>query len=350
MQGVRPSSQNASQFDPRPKTGGFLKIKSFAKLNLFLDVVSKRDDGYHNIASVMQSVDLCDELFFSVPGAKKNVPHNFEPEKKEEALKDVSHLFKPENKELAMKEVSHSEFNVNGTVFSFATDSNEVPIDDSNLIVRAAKVMVSEYGIKNPFEIRLKKHIPVGAGLGGGSSNCAAVLHGINTLFDLKVPQNELTDIGITLGADVPFCLTGGTCLAEGIGEKLTPLAPHPDCFILIAHPNIHVSTKEIFDSLEASDFYGGKSKLSQIFDGLSNNELTKVALSLYNVFTDLTTKKVPQVGSMLAVLKSGGALAASMTGTGSAVFGYFTDIENAQVNAEELKKIGRVFVTRPLR
>ena len=304
MQGVPPSSQNVSLY-PRPTTGGFLKIKSYAKLNLFLDVINRRADGYHNIVSVMQSVDLYDEL-----------------------------------------EIKTTE----NPGFSFVTDSDEVPKDESNLVVKAAKIMISRYGIKEPFEIRLKKNIPVGAGLGGGSGNCASVLHGINVFFNLNIPHDELLGIGRSLGADVPFCLTGGTCLAEGIGEKLTPLDPHPDCLIVIAYPNTQVSTKEIFASLAPPDFSLGEKNLEHICSGLSNNELTKVALSLYNVFTDLTVKKVPRAGQLLTVFRNGGAIGESMTGTGSAVFGYFTKSETAQSTAEDLKRLGSVFITRPVK
>ena len=303
MQGVRPSSQNVRMY-PRPITGGFLKIKSYAKLNLFLDVVSKRADGYHNIVSVMQSVDLCDEIEF---------------------------------------------YKTRGTGFTFITDGEEIPKGESNLVCRAARAMIVGCGIKESFEIRLIKRIPVGAGLGGGSGNCAATLHGINSLFDLNISGDELLQIGMKLGADVPFCLTGGTCLAEGIGEKLTPLERHPDCHIVIAHPNVHVSTKEMFLGLKDSVFCGGKKKLASLLSGLSNNDLTKVALSFYNVFADLTIEKVPEVGLMLTLLESGGALGSSMTGTGSAVFGYFVDRQAALCAAEKLKKIGRVFLARPI-
>ena len=309
---MRPSSLRDScktgskvlEFDPRPITGGFFEIKAYAKLNLFLDVLEKRPDGYHDIVSVMQSIDLHDDLKIYRTG--------------------------------------------NAQGFIFFTNSDEVPNDDSNLVARAAKLLIDEYKIKESLVITLTKRIPVGAGLAGGSADCAATLKGIDRLLKLNIPFDELQDIAASLGADVPFCLVGGTCLAGGIGEKLTQLSPHPECSILLAFPGIHVSTKKIFEKLCVSSRNQNKKKLENILSSLRNNELTEVALSLYNVFTDLTSREFPVVGTLITKLNTCGAIGASMTGTGSAVFGYFARETDAIKAQQALEGETKTYLVKP--
>ena len=310
---MRPNSQNANlqsgfvtlSNNPRPISGGFLKLHSFAKINVFLDVIGKRQDGYHNIVSVMQTIDLHDDLVF---------------------------------------------FKTNSTEsFTLTSDSKEIPNDESNLITRAAMLMIKEYNINQPFEINLTKRIPAGAGLGGGSSNCAAALHGINQLFNLNITKPELESIGVALGADVPFCINGGSCMAEGIGEKLTALGSHPDCFIIIVFPGLHVPTKTIFSELGSNNWNKGRGKLQNILRGFLFNDLTSVAFSLYNIFTDITGAKHLEIKELIQKLKKHGALGASMTGTGSAVFGYFNDIQTAKKAIDNLNPMDKVFIAKPV-
>ena len=304
---MRPSSQRDSgdiTVYPRPFSGGFLEIKAYAKINLFLDVVGKRPDGYHDILSIMQTVSLHDELMIRKTKEKSG--------------------------------------------FNFCTDSKEVPSDESNLVARAARLMIKEYKISGSFEIFLTKRIPVGAGLAGGSADCGAALVGIDRLFNLNVPPDELRCLARGLGADVPFCMTRGTCLARGVGNKLTPLSPHPDCAIVIVYPHIHVSTKEIFEKLEAGAKKQNK-KLENMIISLRNKDLTGIANSLYNVFTDLTGGEFPIVKKMVGKLKTHGAIGASMTGTGSAVFGYFLDESDALAAMEALAVDARTFLVKPI-
>ena len=309
---MRPSSLRDSgvsgsevlQSNPRPISGGFLEIRAYAKLNLFLDVVGKRPDGYHEIVSVMQTIDLHDELKICKTGK--------------------THGFK------------------------LLTNSDEVPDDESNLVARAAKLMMDEYNIKEALEITLTKHIPVGAGLAGGSADCAATIKGIDEVLNLRIPFDELQGIAASLGADVPFCMVGGTCLAVGIGEKLTTLASHPEVAIVLAFPGIHVSTKELFGKLCMNTQKQNKTKLENILSSLGNNELTEVALSLYNVFTELTSREFPVVGKLIKKLNACGAIGASMTGTGSAVFGYFACESMAMKAQKALEGETKTFLVKP--
>lgn len=300
MRVVRPSSQNVSHFplaqsaqgynpplkNPRPIAGGFVQMQAFAKINLFLDVVGKREDGYHNIVSVMQSVDLCDDLLISA------IPEGIQ----------------------------------------LSCDNPALPTDEKNLIVKAAKALISEFAIPHGFRIELTKRIPLGAGLAGGSSDCAATLHGINKLCGLNIPFPRLLEIGKSLGADVPFCLTGGTALTEGIGEKITPLQAHPSCFILIVCPKIHVSTGEIFSRLSAYETASPK----KILNAISKKNLQQISTSFYNIFTPITSALHTEISDLIFQLKKLGAMNAEMSGTGSSVFAYFNN-EKSALNALDI-------------
>lgn len=173
-------------------------LKSYGKINLGLDVVKRRPDGYHEVRMIMQTVGLCDTL-------------TMKKQKKDE--------------------------------ITMRCDLSFLPTDQKNLVYQAAALMKEKYGISTGVEIDLRKRIPVAAGMAGGSSNCAAAIKGMSQMFDLKLSKEEMCEIGVSLGADVPYCIWGGTALAEGIGEKLTKMPPMPDCWILIAKPGISVST-----------------------------------------------------------------------------------------------------------
>ena len=274
--------------NPRPGAGGFVNLQAHAKINLYLDVVGKRPDGYHDIVSVMQSVGLCDDLHISCNGTQQ---------------------------------------------LSMTCSDPSLPTDETNLVVMAARLLIDKYKIQHPVHIELTKRVPVGAGLAGGSSDCAATLRGINELFQLNISMDELVEIGRTLGADVPFCLMGGTALAQGIGERLTPLPPHPPCHIVLAMPGIHVATAEVYARLNlvkksiaghTSDTRG----LSSLKNALANGDVSRIAASFYNAFTPITAGMHPEISDILTEFRVCGALGASMSGTGSAVFAYF-DNEN---------------------
>jgi 4-diphosphocytidyl-2-C-methyl-D-erythritol kinase len=277
-------------------------MQAFAKINLFLDVVRRRPDGYHDIVSVMQSVSLCDDLRIEwLPGENSRVQ-----------------LF---------------------------CDEPGLAVDESNLVVRAAMVLIREYGICGEFRIFLTKRVPLGAGLAGGSSDCAATLHGINKLCNLNIPFTRLLEIGKSLGADVPFCLTGGTALTEGIGEKITPLTPHPPCFILIVCPKIHISTAEIFAQLGT---LSPNPAISDTLHAISKKNLQQIATSFYNIFTPLSSATHPTIPSIINQLLSLGALGAQMSGTGSAVYAYFQSKNTANKALSIMKSKHNAFLTSP--
>ena len=310
---MRHNSQNVSaslqgRFSKNPRSGGFcqsaggfVEIKAYAKINLFLEVAGKRQDGYHNLISVMQRLDLHDTLC-----------------------------------------ISHGE---NGV--SLETNMPGLATGDNNLVIKAAKLLMQECGINQPLHIKLQKKIPMGAGLGGGSSNAAATLHGLNQRFGLDIPLSDLLKMGQILGADVPFCLLGGTALAEGIGEKLTPLNPHPHCYIVLACPPIHVSTKEIFQKLKNYSTENSGSFLKTY----ESNDISLIAKKLFNAFTSVTAKMHPLINTLISDLQNNGALGAGMTGTGSTVFAYFNNEHNAQKACnilEQHHKDTKFFVTQP--
>ena len=286
--------------NPRPAAGGFVKIQAYAKINLYLDVIGRRDDGYHNIVSVMQSLSLCDDLAITDEVVVGGIPQE------------------------------------QGEVYLTCTDPT-LPVDDSNLIVKAAKLLIHEYEIKQNIHIHLTKRIPVGAGLAGGSSNCAATLRGVNELFQLNIPKGKLMEYGASLGADVPFCLTGGTALAEGIGEKITPLPHHPNCYIVVVCPNIHVATATAYSRLDAvKNRPPGQDKTS-LMTALAAQDVSQIAANFFNIFTFVTADMHPEISQIIRELKALGALGAEMSGTGSAVFGYFGDKNKAQAACDKI-------------
>ena len=185
------------------------RIKAYAKINLGLDVVRRLENGYHEVKMVMQTVGIYDVLDF--------------------------------------------QRTAGGIVIT--TDSGELPTNEDNLIYKAAKLMIEKYHITEGVKIHLEKHIPIAAGMAGGSTDAAATLKGMNRLFDLGCTLKDLMELGVNIGADVPYCVMGGTALAEGIGEKLTPLAPAPDCYVLVAKPDINVSTKYVLETVTVSAY-----------------------------------------------------------------------------------------------
>ena len=313
--------------NPRPIVGGFVTVHAHAKINLYLDVLERREDGYHDIVSVMQSLGLCDDLMIMV------------------------------------KAVVDAEAAV-----TLACNDPTLPTNENNLVVKAAMLLVREYSIRDPIHIELTKRIPAGAGLGGGSSDCAATLHGINKLFGLNIPMDKLMEYGKSLGADVPFCLMAGagtcTALAEGIGEKLTPLPPHPDCYIVLVCPGIHVSTAEAYALLqspipvdESLKQYIAPSRvvaegqvLADLMVALSAGDVSGIAANFFNIFTLVTATKHPEILHIIHKLQDLGALGASMSGTGSAVFAYFDNKNNAQAACNRFQNAFLTHIFNPER
>lgn len=280
--------------------------KAYAKINLGLDVLRRREDGYHEVRMIMQSVGLYDTLTFT----------------------------------------RHEEAGI-----AVVTDKEELPGDESNLIYKAAKLLMDTYGIRQGVHIALEKRIPMAAGMAGGSTDAAAVFHGMNEMFSLGLSIEEMCVLAVRIGADVPYCIKGGTALAEGIGEILSDLPGMPDCFLLIAKPDIDVSTKFVYENLHA-DCLEYHPDIDGMVDALNNKDLGSVAERLGNVLETVTVKKYPQVEEIKDFMKAQGTLNALMSGSGPTVFGIYDSKERAYEAQEALERAGlakQVFVTVPV-
>ena len=279
-----------------------IALKALAKINLGLDVLGRRENGYHDVRMVMQTIYLYDNVTI---------------EKTEESgIQLECNLF-------------------------------YLPVDESNIAYKAAKLLMDEFDIKEGVRIVLDKHIPVAAGLAGGSANAAAVLVGMNRLFSLGLSQQELMDRGVSLGADVPYCVMRGTVLAEGIGEILTPLPPLPKCCVLIAKPGISVSTKTVYEKLDSQEITDHPD-IDGILEGLDEQDLQKVVSSMGNVLENVTIGDYPIIEEIKCVMKEEGALNAMMSGSGPTVFGIFDDrskAKQAQKRIRELQIAKQVYI-----
>lgn len=257
-----------------------IKLKALGKINLGLDVLGRRPNGYHDVRMVMQTVYLYDQI-----------------------------LLEKTDKE----------------GISLETNLFYLPVNENNLAYRAAKMLIDEFAIKEGVHISLEKHIPVAAGMAGGSSNAAAVLYGMNRLFQLGLTDQELMDRGVQLGADVPYCIMRGTVLAEGIGEKLTSLPAMPKCHVLLAKPPISVSTQKVYEKLDAQEVTKHPD-IDGILLGLQTGDLKKITSSMGNVLENVTITEYPQIERIKDVMKEEGALNAMMSGSGPTVFGIYDD------------------------
>lgn len=282
-----------------------IKLFAKAKINLALDVVERLDNGYHNLEMIMQTIGLSDTI-----------------EIKKTFTNDIK----------------------------LKTNVYWLPTDYTNLVYKAAKYLKDEYNIKYGIHIELNKKIPSCAGLGGGSADCAATLIGIRNLFGLKISNNKLLDISKNFGADVPFCLKRGTCLAEGIGEKLTPLNKMPNCYILVVKPNINISTSVIFENLDLSKIKE-RPDIEKIIYYIDKNDIEGVSKNLCNVLESVSIEKYPIIKQIKENMLENGALGSLMSGSGSAVFGIFKNKKQmaiAKNNIERTLNIKEVFTTKP--
>ena len=257
-----------------------IKLKALGKINLGLDVLGRRPNGYHDVRMVMQTVYLYDQIL----------------------------LEKTDKEGISLK-----------------PNLFYVPVNENNLAYRAAKMLIDEFTIKEGVHISLEKHIPVAAGMAGGSSNAAAVLYGMNRLFQLGLTDQELMERGVKLGADVPYCIMRGTVLAEGIGEELTPLPAMPKCHVLLAKPPISVSTQKVYEKLDAQEVTKHPD-IDGILLGLQTGDLKKITSSMGNVLENVTITEYPQIERIKDVMKEEGALNAMMRGSGPTVFGIYDD------------------------
>lgn len=278
------------------------QIKAYAKINLGLDVVGRLENGYHQVRMIMQTVGIYDRLTFAAG---------------ESGIRIV-------------------------------TDSGELPTGPDNLIYRAAVLLLETCGVEAGVDIRLEKHIPIAAGMAGGSSDAAATLQGLNDLFALGLTQERLRQLGVRIGADVPYCIMGGTALAEGIGEVLTPLPPAPRCTVLVAKPDLQVSTKYVYEHLDAGESWQHPD-IDGMRSAIESGSLPGVVSRLGNVLETVTAGAYSVIGQIKREMLTRGAMGSLMSGSGPTVFGIYGSREQAQDARSRLEETGlarELFVT----
>lgn len=280
-----------------------MEIKAYAKINIALDVVGKRDDGYHLLRMIMQTVDLYDII---------------EIEKISSGIK-------------------------------LKCNKHYVPTDERNLAYKAAKLFMETYSITSGVDINLIKNIPVSAGLAGGSTNAAGVLKLMNKLFDVNADDEVLRTLGLRLGADVPYCISGGTALCEGIGEKITQLKPFKDKIVVLIKPPFGVSTKEVYKNFDLSKVIFHP-RIEELIQGMENDDVYFVANNMKNLLENVTLKKHKIISNIKEEVKLNSAIGTMMSGSGPTVFAFFEDMLKAQNCYENMKKKYKdVFITRTI-
>ena len=278
---------------------------AFAKLNLTLDVLDKREDGYHDIKSIMQTVSIRDDIEIDVG---------------------------------------------TGLPWSLSCDQEGIPTDSRNLAWKAAEVFFEATG-KNPdgIAIRITKRIPMEAGMAGGSADAAAVLRALNRHYDAPFSILALAELGASVGSDVPFCVLCGTAMAEGRGERLRKLPDMPDCFIVVCKPDFSSSTPALYRKIDET-IIGKRPDHQAMESALIAGDLGKVAANLYNVFDPLVTGEHLEINYIKSIFNSYGSIGQQMTGSGSAVFAIVESFEYAAVICNMLKEnYPQVYICKPV-
>ena len=271
-----------------------LSLKAYGKINLGLDVLRRREDGYHDVRMIMQTVGIFDRV------------------------------------DLIWKEEPGIQVE---------TNLYYLPTNENNLVYKAAKLLMDEFQVQEGLLIRLRKFIPVAAGMAGGSSDAAAVLFGVNKMFRLGLTTEELMERGVKIGADVPYCILRGTALSEGIGEVLTSLPPVPQCQVLVAKPGINVSTKFVYENLHANDLRPEQHPdIDGMIRAIKAQDLQGIADKLGNVLETVTVKEYPVIQEIKDKMLEFGAIGSLMSGSGPTVFGLFTNPKAAQQAYEALR------------
>lgn len=266
-----------------------VKRKAYGKINLGLDVLRRRPDGYHDVKMIMQMVSVYDELTFE---------------------------------------------KVDGNEIKIVTNKSELPLDENNLIYKAAKLILDKLNSNQGLFITLEKNIPIAAGMAGGSTDAAATLLGLNELLEGNISMDELLSMGVKIGADVPYCILQGTALSEGIGEVLTPLPAPPACALLIGKPDISVSTKYVYENLHVDEL-DKHPDIDGMRKAIEEQDLEGITSRMENVLETVTVLKYPIIGQIKQIMIDEGAINALMSGSGPTVFGVFASKEQA----EEAKK-----------
>lgn len=280
-----------------------MNIKAYAKINISLDVIGKREDGYHLLKMIMQNIDLYDIV--------------------------------------QVEKIS--------TDISLKCNKSYVPTDERNLAYKAANLFKETYNIKSGIYINIEKNIPVSAGLAGGSTDAAAVLKLMNKIFNINASEQELMNLGLKLGADVPYCICGGTALCEGIGEKVTKLKPFKNKILVVVKPPFGVSTKEVYKAFDLSKVIFHP-KTEDLILNIEKNNLNFVANNMKNLLENVTLGRYKVISNIKDEVNSCGSLGSMMSGSGPTVFGFFDDMLKAQRCYEKMKeKYTDVFITRTI-
>lgn len=282
-----------------------IQMKAFGKVNLGLDVLRRREDGYHEVRMIMQTIQLFDRISIE--------------KKPQEGI-------------------------------WLETDLPFLPVNENNIAYKAARMLMEEFHISGGLHIKIEKHIPVAAGMAGGSTNGAAVLYGINRICGLGLTKHQLMERGVRLGADVPYCIMRGTVLSEGIGEILTPVAALPDCYILVAKPPVSVSTKHVYEHLRL-DLIKRHPDIDGMVKALESGSLSGVASCMGNVLETVTIPEHPEIQQIKKIMISEGAINAMMSGSGPTVFGIFDDKAQGAKARDILRKgtlAKQVYLVKP--
>lgn len=280
-----------------------MKGKAHAKINISLDVIGKREDGYHLLSMIMQSIELYDEI--EITKVKEGITINC-------------------NKAF-------------------------IPTDERNLAYKAARLFLDTYNIKSGVLINIIKNIPVAAGLAGGSADCAAVLRILNKMFNVNASDEELMKLGETLGADVPYCIKGGTALCEGIGEKITQLKPFKNHIVLLIKPPFGVSTKDVYKAFDINKVMIHPNT-EKLVEKIEEDDLYYIANNMKNLLENVTIRKHKVLYKIKENLVANGAVGAMMSGSGPTIFAFFDDMQVARRCYDDLKdKYVDVFLTRTI-
>ena len=272
-----------------------LELKAYGKINLGLDVVRRREDGYHEVRMIMQTIHLFDRL-----------------------------------------EITRNQ---SGRI-TMSTNLAFLPTNENNLVYKAAALLKEEFDIGDGIDVKLHKHIPVAAGMAGGSTDAASMLYGMNRIFDLGLSRRQLMERGVQIGADVPYCIMRGTALAQGIGEKLSQLPPMVKCPVLIAKPSVSVSTKFVYQNLKL-DENTNHPDIDALISAIKKKDFPEICAKMGNVLESVTIPNYPVIAEIKEKMMEAGAAHAMMSGSGPTVFGLFEDEETAQRARDVMKASG---------
>lgn len=279
-----------------------IKIPANAKVNLSLDVIRRREDNYHDLEMIMQEIDLKDHIF--------------------------------------IKEIDEDEIRI-------SCNEEEVPTDKSNIVYKISYTIKEKFNIEKGLEIHIEKNIPLAAGLGGGSADAAATIKGLNQLWNLNMSEQDMIDISKPLGADIPFCIIGGTAVAKGIGDKLTKISGLKETMILLVNPEMEVSTKFVYENLNI-DGIDKRPDTEKLVDAITKNDIEYIADNMVNVLETVTVKEYPVIDKIKNDMLNYGAIGSLMSGSGATVFGIFdSESEMKKAEKEFRKEYDLVFRTK---